>query len=147
MAHPDARREEVLALLKANGGNVKRTAREAGVPVQTVADWKKKAPVLGTESRSQNEATLEELFEHIIRVAAGLLPGKLETAKPSETGTVLGIVFDKLQLLRGAPTQITEDVSHERTALHGRLGQLASRSGTGVVPGGANGKASECSEL
>jgi len=143
MAHPDARREEVLALLKANGGNVKRTARESGIPFATVALWKQKAQVLGTESCSQKQASLEELLENIIRVAAGLLPGKLEDAKASETGTVLGICFDKLRLLRQEPTSIqetrgelTEDERLRRLAELLDAGE--SRAGVGAPdPGGA----------
>jgi len=144
MAHPDARREEVLALLKANGGNVKRTARESGIPSDTIRYWKAKAgPVLGVKTPTQKEASLEELFEHIIRVAARLLPDKLETAKPSEIGTVLGIVFDKLRLLQGEATTITEDVTHVRAALHGRMAQLAARNGAGRVPLGVDGSGSD----
>jgi transcriptional regulator of acetoin/glycerol metabolism len=39
-AYPEAAKAEVRGVLEAHGGNVKRTARETGVPVTTVRQWR-----------------------------------------------------------------------------------------------------------
>jgi transposase-like protein len=144
MAHPDDRREEVLALLQANGGNVARTAREAGLPEQTIRNWRGLPP---TEKGAQKRGSLAEKLEEIVWTAAGILPEKLKTAKASEVATAMGIAVDKMQLLRGEATHITEDVTHARKALHGRLGQLAARNGAGMVSAGSNGGSGDLSDL
>lgn len=102
---------KALAVLNSNGGNVKRTARELGIPANTLRDWRNDpdsaAPV---ELREQKEAELESSLESIaLRYAAALdddivVRAIIASRDPSKLAFVLGIVVDKLQLLRGKPT-------------------------------------------
>lgn len=67
--YTEAQKAEALARLKANGGNLTRTARESGIPRNTIrlwaADTARAAP---SETRHQKEDELVALYEEVERV-------------------------------------------------------------------------------
>lgn len=113
--YTDNDRATVLHVLTINQGNVKKTARETGVPLQTVRDWKHKWDREGVPE--QILEPLEEVTTHHIeraeRVrdkALDLLEEKLDDANPRELGTIYGILTDKINVSKGLATSRTEHV-------------------------------------
>ena len=103
-----------LALLKANGHNVLRTARELGIPRHTLRDWainhRGVTPEV-VQYQHQKERTLaEKLEENAHRLADSLATHDLTGVSLASKATALGIVTDKALLLRGQPTSISGSV-------------------------------------
>lgn len=102
---------KALALLKSNGGNLKRTARQIGVPPATLRMWRNDPEdAAPAELREQKEAELESHLESIaLRYAKALdndatVMAIVASRDPSKLAIVLGIAVEKIQLLRGKPT-------------------------------------------
>lgn len=106
----DEEKAEILAALDANGGNVKRTARQCGVAVSTLRGWAKgRGTNAGVSKlRPQKRGELADALEDIAWQVIGLLPSKLECAEVRELSTLLGVSLDKLLVLRGQPNNRTE---------------------------------------
>ena len=139
MAHPDARREEVLALLKANGGNVKRTARESGDLQRHHPVLEGGRPVLGGKPPPKKEPRSRSCSSTSSGLPPACSPGSWRPRSPRRSGPSSGSSSTS-SAPPGGPTTITGGCHSRSTALHGRMGQLASRNGTGLVPLGVNGK-------
>lgn len=103
----------VRQLLAAHEGNVKRVARESGVPEQTVRDWKKKwereAP--SAEIVAATPAAVEKWVGNVERVRDKAVD-RLEKVLDDPTTKVnvkdlsmtIGILTDKARVARGQPT-------------------------------------------
>jgi hypothetical protein len=103
--YSDEQRAAVLAVLKSNGGNVSRTARETGVPASTIQTWRDNADTLPPhEVREQNRLSLADLIRAELDAIFEIMPGKREDADYKTLGTVVGILTDKLALLDGGVT-------------------------------------------
>ena len=103
------RKAEVLALVKANGGNVLRTADETGIPEPTICYWMRNAERF-SEFQEQSETELAvKLDASVHKLINSIYDHDLDSAPLNHKSTAFGIVFDKLQLLRGQPTSITEN--------------------------------------
>lgn len=103
---------EVLALVDANHGNVQQTARDTGIPHQTIRFW------LANSDKYSNVQTVKRLelsqkLKNIAHQCADQLPGMLVTASVKEVVGAMAQSIEKSQLLDGLPTSITEQV--ERT--------------------------------
>lgn len=111
--YSDEDKATALAALDANGGNVQRTARTLGIPEPTLRGWARKRGIHPTvvELHDQKKGSLADELEEIAEKLAGAMPGKVAEASLQQTATSLGIVIDKMQLLRGQPTNITDDAS------------------------------------
>ncbi len=100
------RKAEVLALVEANAGNIDRTARETGIPHQTIRFWQ------ANKQRFSNLQTQKQLDLSDIAEANARLLGQsianhdLEQAPLGQKATAFGIMVDKMQLLRNLPTLI-----------------------------------------
>ena len=128
--YSDEDKGAVLAVLAANGGNIKRTSRETGVAEGTLRYWIKKAP---PSDETVQAAVLEFVSraEAIRKMALDELEKSIETGKVSarELITVVGVLDDKITRAKGLPTQRTE----QKLALPSRE-ELASLLG-GFVQG------------
>lgn len=112
MCHSEDEKAAALAALKANGGKLRKTARETGIPVATLSGWRDAdRSGVRTEKKEAAEQALADLYESLAREACGLLPSAMKRAEAKELGTIVGILTDKMQLLRGQPNSITKDVS------------------------------------
>lgn len=110
-----------LATLDANGGNVQQTAKALKIPESTLTDWANNRGVNPevTEIRDQKKAELAEKLENVAHALTDNIliraESELSVLVPmKDIATSLGIIVDKMQLLKGAPTAISKDVS-ERT--------------------------------
>lgn len=112
--YSDEQKAAALAAIKANGGNLFRTAHELKIPFQTLSNWAKdtREPVQGfSKLVTEKEESLAELCDKVARkylnhasddFVVAVTPGHLSM-------TAAGIAVDKAQLLRGQPTSITEN--------------------------------------
>lgn len=113
--YSDKEKAAVYIGLQANEGNVARTARETGIPKQTVRDWKQKwendGPPEFSEEMLQETATAfveraEQVRDKLLvkfeeAVDAGLL-------KPEKMPVAIGILDDKVRLHKGLVTSRSE---------------------------------------
>lgn len=115
--YSDAEKAESLAALDANGGNVSKTARDLGLPRKTLAQWAADRHIHQdvAELRQEKKIDLAARLEQIARQLAEAMPEKMATANLQQVATSMGIAIDKMQLLRGQPTNIS-DIAVEQIA-------------------------------
>lgn len=111
----------VLVVLKTNGGNIARTARDTGLPEATIRDWKKSWEMDGIpealvgEVQEQADDILADM-ERVRYKALQLLEAQLPHEKSVRNlATVFGIMSDKINLARGLATSRSETI-HELPA-------------------------------
>lgn len=116
-----ADRASVLVILRTNGGNIARTARDTGMPEATIRDWKKDWEANGAPEEllemveEQSTAILEDM-ERVRYKALQLIEAHLPAEKNVKNlATVFGIIDDKIRLARGLATSRSETV-HELPA-------------------------------
>ena len=113
--YSDDERAAALAALAANGGDLRRTARELGIPFSTLKTWaRKRAPGVSESSLTEKKADLAQLIREQVCLLLLASAGKIDGARLGEVWTAVGIGIDKLQLLLGQATSI---VRREEEAL------------------------------
>jgi transposase-like protein len=141
----------VYAILDANDGNVKRTARDTGIAVQTVRDWKLKREREGSlpvEIEAALHAAQLELVENTSRVRDKVLD-RLERevddpaarASIKDLATTYGILTDKVRLIEGKPTSVSEDGNSVGSLPIEQVRELFEGFARGVVEGAAKARA------
>lgn len=119
----------VYVALTANDGNVKRTARETGVPENTVRRWKKE---FETSPPAQEAVEVELMsgdyvgqLETVRNEALAALRKKIPSMSGQQLAVAYGILEDKLTRAKGLATTRTEHVHHlpsaEEIALAGQM--------------------------
>lgn len=105
--YSDDDRANALAAVAANGGNVELTAAQLGIPESTLRSWVKgdRHPE-AAHLCDEKKGPLADHLEAIAWRLADVLPDKLPAAGLQQVATSLGIVIDKMQLLREKPTGI-----------------------------------------
>lgn len=105
-----------LVALDANEGNVNRTAKQLGVPRKTLAMWADNRHLSAdvADIRQEKKKELSEKLEDLAHSLVDMLPSKLPQASVRDLAGALIVAVDKMQLLKGAPTAISKDVT-ERT--------------------------------
>jgi transposase-like protein len=104
--YSDDERAACLAALAANGGDVAKTARETGVPDPTLRCWAK-----GTrhpealQMQEGKRLPLADMLEDLAYRAARTSRRGLRHVKADRAAVVMGIAIEKMQLLRGQPTE------------------------------------------
>jgi hypothetical protein len=108
MAYSEEYKAECLALLDANGGNVKRTAKELDLPYSTLYDWSKNRylPDNVPEIQNKKRADLLAIIEEHIYGALEAADGKRPEASYKDLITGAAILIDKGRLLADQPTNI-----------------------------------------
>lgn len=110
--YSDKEKADALAVLRSNGDNILKTSHETGIPITTLWNWAREKhginadiPKLETESKEE----LSSIFERVARKY--LAHSETELAVTSTYGNVAvmaaATATDKMQLLRGQPTEIT----------------------------------------
>lgn len=133
MAHSDAQKAEALAALAANAGNVARTARQTGIPATTLTKWSKGQNINGdvTEKGEEKRQGLADRLEALAHQIVDALPEKFDAASAQQLATTLGITVDKMQILRGKPSQINQDTLADPDRRRERIAELlAKRNGS-----------------
>jgi hypothetical protein len=100
-SYSDEQKAEALAGLDANAGNVTRTARQLSLPRKTLDQWAKGRVHPGVaELRHQKKEELADRLEALAYQLLDALPGKIAGASLIQIAVALGIVIDKMVLLR-----------------------------------------------
>lgn len=110
--YTDEHKAQVYVIYTANEGNVKRTARDTGVPISTIRRWRDEW------NRQENLPDIEILEEAVgsftdkaqtIRWKALLsLENQIHTAKPADLIKVIGILDDKITRASGLADRTVE---------------------------------------
>jgi len=105
-AYTDAEIASVYVVLTTNEGNVKRTARDTGVPENTVRRWKKKWESEGPPQLDEIEQVATDMISEAERVR-DLALRKIEDRLREDKGTLAqivtayGVLTDKIDRARG----------------------------------------------
>ncbi|NJL03082.1 MAG: transposase [Spirulinaceae cyanobacterium SM2_1_0] len=107
--YSDQEKAGALAVLDANSGDVRKTARILGIPYTTLREWCITGPHNDVaELRKHKKIDLAQRLEQIARELTYALPYKIKAANLQQTATSMAIAIDKMQLLRGQPTSIAD---------------------------------------
>lgn len=112
-AYDESDRASVFLALQVNKGNVARTHRDTGVPEQTIRDWKKQFETDGPPNLELVEEIRGDFLDSAERVRDKLIQSyekALDGGKinPDKMPVHIGILTDKIQLLRGMATSRSE---------------------------------------
>lgn len=126
--YTDAEKAAALVVLDFCEGNVTETTRRTGVPESTLSEWRDgrindAVPAIRDEKRKSLADSLEELaFKYV--------EGFLKTAGDvsARDAIALGIVIDKMQILRGAPDSISKSLSADPEARRARILELVKQA-------------------
>lgn len=106
--YSDDERATALAALAANGGNLARTAKQLGIPGTTLKQWAKgQRHPEAAQMSDQKKGDLADALEGVAWKLAEAAPDKIPFADLKNLAVALGIVIDKMQILRNKPTSIT----------------------------------------
>jgi hypothetical protein len=123
---------DALALLQANRGNVKQTARELGVPRRTLGDWSHGKGV-DEEVRRMTERSKKRLAANFMQEAQEAVRAAAEKRpKATYRDLMIGaaVAVDKAQLLGGsseAPPEPVEAAARRRAKVRGLITQIVER--------------------
>jgi transposase-like protein len=111
--YTDDDRAAVFLALTVNDGNVKRTARETGVPENTVRDWKTRWAKDGVPPEIEALAVgvaheFADAAEGVRDKALRLLDGKLADMSGRDLAWVVGVLTDKVMRARGLDKKTVE---------------------------------------
>lgn len=111
--YSDSEKASALAALDANGGNVNQTAKQLSIPRKTLAMWASNRHLSAdvADIRQEKKKELSEKLEDLAHAIVDILPAKLESTPVRDLAGALIVAVDKMQLLKGAPTNISKDVS------------------------------------
>ncbi len=89
--------------------SVNQAAKSLGIPRATLESWAKGIihPEAARDSASK-KGPLADAVEAIARQIADALPGKVPDADLKDAAVAFGVLVDKMQILRGKPTEITK---------------------------------------
>jgi transposase-like protein len=107
----------VYVVLTANDGNVKRTARETGVPENTVRRWRNDFQKNGPPKTDEVEQAASDFVEDADRVrtkALALIEQKIDAgdAKVNELNNTVGILTDKIDRAKGLDSRRVDHHHH-----------------------------------
>ena len=135
--YSDEEKAEVLAALKVNGGNIKLTTIETGVPWATIKQWSVGLYIHPTviASNAEKLEALDKRLENLSHQLCGAIPGKMDEATLQQTAVSLGILIDKMRLLREQSTSISGKAETTDDELLEQLRRLAAqRIRRGIPP-------------
>lgn len=107
--YSDNDKARVYVCLRANGGNIKRTVRDTGVPASTIRHWRTEwdsdeASPPDVSLVALEATTFVEEAERVRDKALSELERKIPTATPSALVAMVGMLSDKIALVRGLAT-------------------------------------------
>lgn len=124
--YSDNEKARALVMLDFCDGNESEAARKLGIPRKTLHEWAEERGINPdvAETRHEKKADLADSLE---KLAFDLID-KVKTSEKAG-GVDLGIVIDKMLLLRGEPNAISKDVSHAPPeARRGRILELVQKA-------------------
>lgn len=128
--HSDEKKAAILAGLKANGGNVAKTAKDAGVPRTTLENWKQGIGINDdvTNISHVKKEELRDLHKLIAVKALGLLGKKLAECSGAQLSTIAAISTEKMLLLEGEATSITKDATDRKAEYESLVTRIMARA-------------------
>ena len=138
-SYTDEQRTAALLALDANGGNVKVTAAELGLPRKTLEQWAKGIAVPHVaKTRHVTRLPLADRLEELAHQLIDCIPSKLDEAPLREVAAALNVAAEKMRLLREQATTI-ERYEHlsdaERVAGLAALYDRLAEGGVRPAPG------------
>ena len=121
--YSDDERADTLAALDANRGNALQTSKQLGIPRTTIKRWVAEGVNADvTVLRHEKRRELSEKLEDIAHALSGNIlihAGSPDAARGSlkEMAVALGIVIDKMQVLRGMPSAPPQPVEPDVEAV------------------------------
>ena len=111
-AYSEADKASALTALKANGGNISATAADTGIPRATLTKWRDGLGVNADVSVKcqQKEEELGSIFEKVCRtyLSRALDAQAVADSRGKDAVIAAATALDKLRLLRGEPSVITQ---------------------------------------
>lgn len=108
----DEQKAAALVVLQACGGNVREAARKTGFSPRALSRWLAQSAdvqeALASDKKKRAATALADKLEEIAWKLADAVPEVIENADLQKRATALAIVIDKMQLLRGAPNNISQ---------------------------------------
>ncbi len=112
--YPADKKAEALAAYEANDHNLKQTARLLNIPAPTLRYWLQDSDRYKLEFKPQKSLDLAQKLENNAHnLADSIADHDLSIVPLASKATALGIVIDKMQLLRGLPTSINAEVERQ----------------------------------
>jgi hypothetical protein len=106
--YSDDEKASALVVLDFCKGNLSEASRRLEIPITTIKEWNDgRVNEQVTESRNEKKADLANSLEELAFTLIGKISGSEKVS-----GVDLGIVVDKMLLLRGEATTISKDVTH-----------------------------------
>lgn len=133
--YSDNEKAEALAALDANGGHVEHTAKQLDIPERTLNAWSNGRGVHPSvvQECEVKRGDLRDRLEEIAHRIVDVIPDKLQSASVQQLATTLGIVVDKMQILAGKPTVITEPQLLPPEERRRRIDELITKRGIGAA--------------
>lgn len=123
--YTDGFKAQALAVLEANEGSIRHAARQLGIAPTTLRNWSE-GKAISEEIKADVPVVKRDMalaLEEICWKLINSMESKIEEASLSQTGTVMGITFDKMRLLQGQSTQISDN----RSQLDRLIAELSDR--------------------
>lgn len=116
--YSDADKAKALTVLDLNGGNAYKTAQTLGIPRPTLVEWQKgRINQSVSETRQRETEALADKCERAANLFADQAISTVDAAKGTNAATGMAIFVDKMRLLRGESTVITESKDKAITTL------------------------------
>lgn len=125
--YSDNDKATALSIVDLCGGNEQEASRRLGIPPNTIREW-----LAGRVSdevrriRSEKKEALADRLETLAHAYVDSLLKSADDVKPRDA-VALGIVVDKLLLLRGQPNSINQSVAADPERRQARILQLVSK--------------------
>jgi len=104
---------QVFTILEVNGGNVKRTALETGIPRSTIRrwheDWKADKNLPSLEELEQSSGDFIQDAERVRNKALAEMERKLPNATAPQLATVVGVLDDKIARAKGLASRVEHE--------------------------------------
>ena len=115
-----------VAIQYAISGNMKRTAKAAGIPRTTIISWQKQDwwHELIAEIRGEKSDEHRAKYSELVDKAQQIAPEKLPEASAAQAHLIACQATDKIRLFDGMPTEIT-DKSTDMVALANEFRKLS----------------------
>lgn len=108
--YPEELKAAVISAIQANDGNVMATAKLFNIPQDTAYYWWRNAERFREIQRTSSLSLADKLESIAHANADSLAIHDLSAVAYIDKARALGVIIDKMQLLRGQPTSITANI-------------------------------------
>lgn len=114
--YSDEEKQNALAALDANGGDISLTARQLDIPRKTLGEWAKGHNIHPdvAEVCQERKVALSDQLEAVAFQLAEAIPGKIGKASLQQVAVALGITVEKMLLLRESKPNETTLTDEQR---------------------------------